>query len=76
MAAGQIESRLIGRFEGWERNSEFALENGQIWRCSECRTIYHRAIESPSVTIRRSFTGVYWLKIEGLNQQAKVRRVR
>ena len=28
------------------------------------------------VTIRRSFTGVYWLKVDGLNQQAKVHRIR
>jgi hypothetical protein len=73
--AGQIESRLSGRFEGWDRNTEFVLENGQVWRCSDCRAVYHRA-ESPKVTIRRSFTGVYWLRVEGLNQQAKVRRVR
>lgn len=71
----RIESRLIGAFEGWSKDSLFTLENGQVWRCMQCNEVYHRA-ESPAVTIRRSFTGVYWIKVEGLNQQAKVRRIK
>jgi hypothetical protein len=73
--AAYIESRLVGDFKGWDRNTQFVLENGQVWRCSDCRATYHSGVEAPAVTIRRSFTGVYWLKVEGLNQQAKVRRV-
>jgi hypothetical protein len=75
-AAGHIESRLVGRFDGWQQNTEFVLENGQVWRCSDCRIVHYRSVEAPSVTIRRSFTGVYWLKVEGFKQQAKVRRIR
>lgn len=75
-ASTRIESRLVGRFTGWDRNTEFVLENGQVWRCTDCIGVHHSGIESPAVTIRRSFTGVYWLKVEGLNRQAKVRRVK
>jgi hypothetical protein len=71
----RIESRLQGRFTGWERDTVFELDNGQAWQCQNCRPVYHQA-EAPPVSIRRSFTGVYWLKVEGLNQQAKVRRVK
>lgn len=70
-----IESRLKGEFTGWVEDTVFELENGQAWQCRKCRSVYHRA-ESPRVTIRRSFTGVYWLKVDGLNQQAKVHRIR
>ncbi|MES0875146.1 hypothetical protein [Sinimarinibacterium thermocellulolyticum] len=71
----RIEARLKGRFAGWGKDTVFELDNGQVWQCRNCREVYHQA-ESPRVVIRRSFTGVYWLKVEGLNQQAKVRRVK
>ena len=74
-APERIESRLMGNFGGWENDTIFELENGQAWQCQNCRSVYHQA-ESPQISIRRSFTGVYWLKVEGLNQQAKVRRIR
>lgn len=71
----EIESRLVGRFEGWKKGTLFELENGQVWRCTDEREVYW-ARDNPKVTIRRSFVGGYWLKVEGLNAQAKVRRVR
>lgn len=74
-APDRIESRLKGAFAGWDKDTVFELDNGQAWQCRDCRPVYHQA-ESPQVSIRRAFTGVYWLKIEGLNQQAKVRRIR
>lgn len=74
-APDRIESRLKGSFAGWDKDTVFELDNGQVWQCQKCREVYYQA-ESPQVTIRRSFTGVYWLKVEGLNHQAKVRRIR
>lgn len=71
----RIESRLVGRFEGWQSDTEFTLENGQVWRCVNCRSVYYIR-DNPRVTIQRSFLGGYWLKVEGLNQRAAVRRVR
>ncbi|MFA5939091.1 MAG: hypothetical protein WC809_07020 [Sinimarinibacterium sp.] len=70
-----IESTLIGSFKGWDKDSVFELANGQVWRCVECRAVYY-VRESPKVTIKRNFLGSYWFKVEGLNQQARVRRVR
>ena len=71
----EIESRLAGRFEGWKKGTLFELENGQVWRCIDDREVYG-ARDNPKVTIRRNFMGSYWLKIEGLHAQARVRRVR
>lgn len=70
-----IESTLPGSFKGWNKDSVFELANGQVWRCIECRDVYY-VRENPTVTIKRNFLGSYWLKIEGLNQQARVRRVK
>ncbi|HEY1077827.1 MAG TPA: hypothetical protein VGE51_14140 [Fontimonas sp.] len=74
-APDAIESRISGRFEGWSRNTEFTLDNGQVWRCVNCRDVYHR-IDNPAVTVKRGFMGNYWLKVEGLNTQATVKRIK
>lgn len=71
----EIESRLVGRFEGWKKGTLFELENGQVWRCVDEREV-HGSRDNPKVTIRRNFMGSYWLKVEGLNAQARVRRIR
>ena len=39
-----------------------------------CRDVYYRA-ENPAVTVKRGFLGNYWLKVEGLNTQASVKRI-
>ncbi|MEQ1440715.1 hypothetical protein AAG565_15290 [Fontimonas sp. SYSU GA230001] len=70
-----IESTLTGTFKGWDRNTVFTLANGQAWRCIDCRPVYF-VRENPQVTITRNFLGSYWLKVEDLNLQARVRRVR
>lgn len=71
----RIESSLPGRFEGWNKDTRFALENGQVWQCVNCRDVYH-VRDNPKVVVERGFLGGYWLRVEGLNQQARVRRVR
>lgn len=70
-----IESRLVGRFEGWKKGTQFELENGQVWRCLDEHEVYWTR-DSPKVTIQRNFMGSYWLRVEGLNPQARVRRIR
>lgn len=70
-----IQSRISGRFTGWSKDSEFRLDNGQVWRCVDCRDVYH-TVDNPAVTVKRNFIGSYWLKIEGLNSQARVKRVK
>ncbi len=70
-----IQSRISGPFTGWEKDTEFKLDNGQVWRCVNCRNVHYRT-ESPAVTVKRGFMGNYWLKVEGLNTQASVKRLR
>ncbi|MDP9141694.1 MAG: hypothetical protein M3O62_12980 [Pseudomonadota bacterium] len=70
-----IESRISGPFKGWSKDTEFQLDNGQVWRCVNCRDMYHH-IESPAVTVKRGFMGNYWLKVEGLNTRASVKRIK
>ncbi len=70
----EITSRHVGEFRGWSGNTAFSLENGQVWR--QVRTgRMHWVADSPMITIRRTAIGTYWLGVEGINAQVRVRRV-
>ncbi|MDD3763235.1 MAG: hypothetical protein PHP86_08110 [Nevskiales bacterium] len=68
-----LRARVPGHFEGWQKNTLFKLDNGQVWRCVDDRSVYYVA-ENPEVTIKRGLFGSYWLSVEGLNSRARVRR--
>ncbi len=68
-----LRARVPGHFEGWQKNTLFKLDNGQVWRCVDDRSVYYVA-EDPEVTIKRGLFGSYWLSVEGLNSRARVRR--
>lgn len=68
------ESRIPGRFEGWEPRSRIQLANGQVWQIADDSSRYFY-LDNPKVTIRRGVFGAYYLEIEGSSHTAKVRRV-
>ena len=69
----QITSRILGEFKGWSGDTEFQLENGQVWKQSSAGLLIVR-INNPTVTINKSFFGTYTLNVEGVNSSIKVRR--
>ena len=69
-----IESRIPGRFEGWEPRSRIQLANGQVWQIADDSSRYFY-LDNPKVTIRRGVLGAFYLDIEGSNVSARVRRV-
>lgn len=71
----EIHSRIVGEFSGWRGNTEFRLENGQVWRQAEQdRVIY--SLTAPAVTIRRGAFNTYRLSVEGVRRSIRVRRIR
>jgi len=69
-----IESRIPGRFEGWDPSSRIRLENGQVWQITDDSSRYFY-VENPKVTIRRGRFGAFYLEVESSNWTARVRRV-
>ena len=69
-----IESRIVGRFEGWSAGSRIKLENGQIWQVSDDTSRY-LDMNNPKVVVRRGVLGVFYLEIDGTNHSPKVKRV-
>lgn len=70
-----VESRLQGEFRGWEPRTVFALENGQRWQETGGTTYAGPPLAAPAVRIRAGALGAYWMRIEGVRLEVKVRRV-
>ena len=69
-----IESTIAGDFEGWEGETIFKLDNGQIWQQVEYDYTYEYAYR-PEVTIYRTSEG-YRMKVEDVDETILVRRIK
>ena len=71
-ASNVIESRINGEFKGWEGESEYELQNGQVWQQSNYKYQYKYAY-MPEAIVYESGSG-YKMSVAGTI--ANVRRVR
>jgi hypothetical protein len=70
----EINTRVVGSFDGWGPRSRFRLENGQVWQISdESSAVY--ALKSPRVKIVRAVLGGFEMEIEGANRAPRVKRL-
>ena len=73
--ANEISSKIVGQFSGWDGDTEFKLENGQIWKQSG-NGFLKVSMNNPKVKIKEGTFGGYILSVEGYNSRVKVRRVK
>ena len=59
-----IESKIVGKVNGWKVDKIFILENGQHWKVVENGDRYFAAVENPDVFIVRDSFG-YKMAIAG-----------
>lgn len=71
-----IESTIPGAFNGFAQGRQYTLANGQVWRQIDGASISGARGQDIAVRVRPGFMGVWWMKVEGYNTQAKVERVR
>jgi hypothetical protein len=69
-----IESRIDGEFSGWEGDTIFVLQNGQIWQQSSYAYKYKYAY-SPTVIIYPSGSG-HKMKVDGVDGDIAVIRLK
>ena len=72
--APAIESMLSGEFTGWEGETIFKLDNGQIWQQAEYDYTYSYSYR-PDVTIYQTAAGCR-LKVEDEDETILVRRIK
>ena len=70
-----IESTIVGDFEGWGPNTRIRLANGQVWRVMDDSSAVLPRRSDTKVRIERNLFGTLFLRVEGTNSSAKVRRV-
>jgi len=70
-----ITSRIVGKFDGWDGQTVFRLENGMIWVQADKRKSYIRPVDNPVVYIEPSLFDSWRLHVEGQKADCKVRRI-
>lgn len=71
----EIVARLVGEFDGWGPNARFTLDNGQEWQVVDGSSAFVTS-GGPGVRVKRGRFGAYYLEIEGVNREPKVKRTR
>jgi len=71
---GVIESCIAGDFEGWDGETIFKLDNGQIWQQVSFAYTYRYAYR-PKVLIYKS-GGIYKMTVEGVTGSITVQRLK
>lgn len=69
-----IESTIAGEFQGWDGETIFKLDNGQIWQQAEYDYMYSYSYR-PEVTIYQTSSGCR-MKVEDEEETVLVRRIK
>jgi hypothetical protein len=71
-----IEARIQGEFAGFASGRKYQLDNDQQWEQIDSTRLEGVRKTNPKVSIKPGIMGVWWMKIENYNTQAKVRRIK
>lgn len=69
-----VESRTVAECSGWDGETLFKLDNGQIWEQAEYRYRYFYKYR-PKIRVWTD-GGRYQLEVEGVKETIRVQRVR
>lgn len=69
-----IRTRIAGEFRGWDGDTLFRLENGQVWKQRLPGQWLYRA-SSPEVEISKNFMGFWMLRISDADRAVGVTRI-
>ncbi|HIE5096339.1 hypothetical protein WG628_15735 [Stenotrophomonas maltophilia] len=69
-----ITGTLQGEFRGFGKGRVYVLDNGQEWEQTDTTSVVGVHKQSPKVSIKPGVMGVWYMKVEGVNSQPKVRR--
>jgi hypothetical protein len=72
-----IDARIQGEFTGFGRGKRYTLDNGQVWEQIDAARIPGARMTDPEVRIKPAVIGDAWyMRVEGYNTNAKVKRVK
>jgi hypothetical protein len=72
-----IVSNIAGEFRGFAKGRNYVLANGQEWEQTDTASLAGVRKTDPAVTLTPSLVGNDWyMRIDGYNTRAKVRRIK
>ena len=75
-SAEAIQSNIVGEFKGFTNGRKYTLQNGQVWEQIEPASLEGVRRTDPKVTIKPGLFNNWFMKIDGYNTAAKVRRIK
>jgi hypothetical protein len=76
-AAGAVVSSIPGTFKGWKgKGDRFTLANGQVWEVTDSGTRLSVTVENPTVTVEQGALSAWFLRVDGYNARARVKRIK
>ncbi|MEO8367331.1 MAG: hypothetical protein ABI538_14120 [Pseudoxanthomonas sp.] len=75
-SAEPIASILVGEFKGFAKGRKYTLQNGQVWEQIEPASLEGVRRTDPKVTIKPGMFNNWFMRIDGYNTAAKVRRIK
>lgn len=71
----KFQSQIVGEFTGFGRGQRYTLANGQVWEQTDASTLAGVRLTDPQVTVSPGMMSTWFLRIDGYNTRARVRRV-
>ncbi|MFY2765346.1 hypothetical protein [Arenimonas sp. MALMAid1274] len=74
---GTIVTSFTGEFRGWDgKGSRIRLANGQVWEVTDSTSKLKVLVNDPTVFIEPGILGSWYLRVDGYNTRARVKRIR
>lgn len=70
-----VRRRIVGHFRGWDGDTMFTLDNGEVWR-QRLPGRYATSLDNPKVEIIKNLLGFYELRIVKTGHKIGVTRVK
>ncbi len=70
-----ITTRLKGSISSWEPGTEFALENGQVWKVLKGHMKLRKPLDAPEIVLVPGFAGRWFLQVDEDLPKARVYRI-
>ena len=69
-----IKTRIAGAFSGWDGDTVFRLENGQVWK-QRLEGRWHYRAEAPEVELHKNMMGFWVLRVVEADKSIGVKRL-
>lgn len=70
-----VRSRIVGKFRGWDGDTTFTLDNGEVWK-QRLSGRYAVNLDNPEVEIAKNLLGFYEMKIVQTGRRVGVTRLK